>query len=211
MHKFTFLVSHLTNIGTGIRSRMDHLNQQVKEAFVDMRKHPYRLHAAFFHRGGAAGGHYWVYIFDHKKEVWRKYNDDRVSTVHNRNEIFGKPTQDNWGPPPNPYLLIYIQADRIDALAETVKRDIVYPPPEAPPPVPARSQMSEVPPDWSQSQGDVEMLEYADGTGNAGEQAQNSPPDEPYPYESDISRPQAQESKGAWDDRELMPNRTVQW
>ncbi|KAK6364123.1 ubiquitin-specific protease ubp2 [Exophiala oligosperma] len=210
----------------GIRSRMDHLNQQVKEAFVDMRKHPYRLHAAFFHRGGAAGGHYWVYIFDHKKEMWRKYNDDRVTTVLNRNEIFGKPAQDNWGPPPNPYLLIYIRADRIDDLAETVKRDIVYPPPdEAPPPVPARSQMSEVPPNWSSQQqtsqgGDVEMLEYADGGsggGNAGEQAQNNstPEDEPYPYESDISRPPPQQakesSKGLWDDSELMPNRTIKW
>ncbi|KAI1613706.1 ubiquitin thiolesterase [Exophiala viscosa] len=190
----------------GIKSRMDHLNQQIKEAFVDMRKHPYRLHAAFFHRGGAAGGHYWVYIFDHKKEVWRKYNDDRVSVVQNRNEIFGKPTQDQWGPPPNPYLLIYIQADRIDDLAETVKRDIVYPPPDAPPPVPARNQMSEMPP-----KGDVEMLGYVNG----GEQAQTTTAPDPYPYDLDISHPETQsgaKKEGDWDNSELIiPDRPVNW
>jgi len=192
-----------------IRSRMDHLTQQIKEAFVDMRKNPYRLHAAFFHRGGAAGGHYWVYVFDHKKEVWRKYNDDRVSIVQNRNEIFGKPTQDNWGPAPNPYLLIYIQADRIDELAETVKREIVYPPPDAPPPVPARNQMSEMPPE-SRTQGDVEMLEYVDGNGNGGEQAQN-PDDHPYSNDLYMSRPQARMKEGDWNDRELIADRKISW
>ncbi|KIX01528.1 uncharacterized protein Z518_09254 [Rhinocladiella mackenziei CBS 650.93] len=183
-----------------IRTRMDHLSQQVKEAFVDMRKHPYRLHAAFFHRGSAGGGHYWVYIFDHKKEVWRKYNDDRVTVVHNRNEIFGKPTQDSWGPPPNPYLLIYIQADRIDELAQTVKREINYPPPDAPPPIPARN-----PP--GQPQGDVEMIEYVNG----GEQAQD--PD-PNPYEIDIVHPPTHprvQKEGDWDDSQLIADRGINW
>jgi ubiquitin carboxyl-terminal hydrolase 25/28 len=188
---------------------MDHLTQQVKEAFVDMRRHPYRLHAAFFHRGSAGGGHYWVYIFDHKREVWRKYNDDRVSVVQNRNEIFGKPTQDNWGPPPNPYLLIYIRADRIDELAETVRRDIVYPPPDAPPPVPARSQMSEMPPSRRQrEEADVEMVEYVNG---AGEQNQRDPVTD---WDAGVTHPQSPPivpQTVDWDDGRLIDDRKIQW
>jgi len=180
---------------------MSNLSQQVKEAFVDMRKHPYRLHAAFFHRGSAGGGHYWVYIFDHKKEIWRKYNDDRVTIVQNRNEIFGRPAQDNWGPPPNPYLLIYIQADKIDELAETVKRDIIFPPADEPPRAPARNQISEMPP--MQTQEDTEMTEFVNG----GEQ-------DPYPYDLDISQPSSQpivKKQGNWDDSELIADRLVKW
>lgn len=195
---------------------MDLLNQQVKEAFVDMRKHPYRLHAAFFHRGSAGGGHYWVYIFDHKKEIWRKYNDDRVSIVQNRNEIFGKPTQDSWGPPPNPYLLIYIQADRIDELAETVKRDVIFPPPDTLPPIPPRSQMNTMPPTQTQTQtdqsGDIEMMDYING----GEQAQDSVP---YLDAMDIShslQTQSEEigvrKEGDWNDSELIKSDTrIKW
>ncbi|EXJ77985.1 hypothetical protein A1O3_09144 [Capronia epimyces CBS 606.96] len=182
-----------------LRFRMDHLSQQVKEAFVDMRKHPYRLHAAFFHRGGAGGGHYWVYIFDHKKEVWRKYNDDRVTVVLNRNEIFGQPAQDNWGPPPNPYLLIYIRADSIDTLAETVKREVVFPPPDQPPPIPARTQMSALPPTQFGGDGDVEMVENVTYDG---EQTRTSVQPPPQP---------SVRKEGDWDDSQLISDRPITW
>lgn len=198
----------LANWKSELKTRTGHLSQQIKEAFVDMRKHPYRLHAAFFHRGGAGGGHYWVYIFDHKKEMWRKYNDDRVTVVENRNEIFGKPTQDNWGPPPNPYLLIYIQADRIDELAETVKRDIVFPPPDRPPPVPARNQVTELPPTHFQQDGDVEMVENVN---YGGEQAQHPAP---CPSTLDSAHPPLQSSlqkKGEWEDTQLISDRSIKW
>lgn len=201
---------------------MTHLTLQVKESFADMRQHPYRLHAAFFHRGSAGGGHYWVYIYDHVRELWRKYNDDRVSVVTNRNEIFGKPTQENWGPPPNPYLLIYIRADKVEELAQTVMRDIVFPPPDQPPPVPARNQMSAMPPMLSGGQGDdVEMREYVNGNRNGGEQPsallapKQTPPDqEPYPYDLDISHPQTEsdvKKEGNWDDSQLIADRAVNW
>jgi hypothetical protein len=175
-----------------------------------MRKHPYRLHAAFFHRGSAGGGHYWVYIYDHKKEIWRKYNDDRVSVVTNRNEIFGNPyaqgQQSVNNPPPNPYLLIYLDAEKIDTLAETVKREIVFPPPDQPPPVPARNppqnQMSAMPPtrDTGSGQGDVEMLEYVNG----GEQALSD--------DIIVHPPEPRTKKeGDWDDSELIADRAIEW
>lgn len=195
---------HCTNQGIELKARSDVVTQQIKEAFVDMRKHPYRLHAAFFHRGSAGGGHYWVYIYDHKKEIWRKYNDDRVTVVQNRNEIFGKPTQDNWGPPPNPYLLVYVQSDRVSEVIETVKRDIVYPPPpDAPPPVPARNQMNAMPPSRG-SQGEVEMVEYVNG----GEQ-------DPFSEEFSLGEPHQPltAKEGDWDNSQLTrtDNRTIRW
>lgn len=166
-----------------------------------MRKHPYRLHAAFFHRGSAGGGHYWVYIYDHDKEIWRKYNDDRVTIVQNRNEIFGKPVQDNWGPPPNPYLLVYVRSDKVHEVVETVKRDIVYAPPDAPPPIPARNQMSEMAP-TGENHGDVEMREYVNG----GEQ-------NPVLEELNLGEPQEPtlSKEGDWDDGQLMTDRPVRW
>jgi ubiquitin carboxyl-terminal hydrolase 25 len=115
-----------------IKDRTAHLEQQLKEAFADMRKYPYRLHAVFFHRGMAGSGHYWVYIYDHKKECWRRYNDDRVNIVTDRNEIFTKPPG---SAVPTPYFLVYVKEEEVSTLVETVKRDIVYSAPAGPPPL----------------------------------------------------------------------------
>ncbi|EXJ74405.1 uncharacterized protein A1O5_02701 [Cladophialophora psammophila CBS 110553] len=209
-----------------IRSRISRLSQQIKESFVDMRKHPYRLHAAFFHRGSAGGGHYWVYIFDHKKELWRKYNDDRVSTVTNLNEIFGNPyaqtqtqgqqqpaSSSSLNPPPNPYLLIYLDADRIDELAETVKREIVNPPPDAAPVASERtdqpqSQMTAMPPAKELGNGgDVEMLEYANG----GEQAQPSQSQSSAVLDTPPPREPSVRKEGNWDNSQLIVDREINW
>ncbi|KPI35647.1 Ubiquitin carboxyl-terminal hydrolase 2 [Cyphellophora attinorum] len=107
---------------SAVNDRIQHLEQQLKELYVDMRKHPYRLHAVFFHRGLATSGHYWVYIYDHKQERWLKYNDERVDVVGNLQEIFAKTAG---GSPTAPYFLVYIDATKLD-LVETVKRDIVH-------------------------------------------------------------------------------------
>ncbi len=150
-----------------------------------------------------------MYIYDHKKESWRKYNDDRVMVVTDRNEIFGNPyakgQQTANNPPPNPYLLIYLDAEKIDTLAETVKRDIKYPPPDQPPPIPARnppqSQMAAMPPNGGDSgEGDVEMLEYVNG----GEQA--------FPDDVIVHPPLSKiQKEGDWDDSELIADRPINW
>lgn len=117
-----------------------------------MRSHPYRLHAAFFHRGTQGSGHYWVYIYDFKQEIWRKYNDGYVTTVQNRNEIFAQPTEaemHTWSGPANPYFLVYVKDEQIDRLVQSVHRNIVYPSTDYAPPQgrPPRSQMTELPPE----------------------------------------------------------------
>jgi ubiquitin carboxyl-terminal hydrolase 25/28 len=109
------------------------LFQQIETNFTDMRKHPYCLHAAFFHRGTDASGHYWVYIFDFKKEIWRKYNDGYVTEVKDTNEIFRAPAEadkNTYSGPPNPYVLIYVRSDIKDQLVESVHRELVLPPPQ---------------------------------------------------------------------------------
>ena len=109
------------------------LSQLIESNFTDMRKHPYCLHAAFFHRGTDASGHYWVYIFDFKKEIWRKYNDGYVTEVKDTNEILKAPAdadKNTYSGPPNPYVLIYVRSDIKDRLVESVHREIMHPPPQ---------------------------------------------------------------------------------
>lgn len=111
-------------------TRARDLLQQIDSNFTDMRQHAYCLHAAFFHRGTDASGHYWVYIFDFKKEIWRKYNDGYVTEVKDTNEIFRAPTEaekNTYSGPPNPYVLIYVRSDMKDELVESVHREIVVP------------------------------------------------------------------------------------
>ena len=208
---FSSRASNLRKDVKDLNEKITNLQQQIKEAFADMRNHPYRLHGAFFHRGGPTGGHYWVYIYDHVNEVWRKYNDDYVTKVTNLNEIFGEPQQsgNTYNVPANPYFLVYIQQDKIDQVVETVKRDIVYAEPGGPPPaLPPRgqrlgkmmNQMSEMPPSEinRDSEGDVEMVEYANGEPNnpLEHQVSNS--------RSYVNPDSAIEKFGDWDDSELM-------
>ena len=207
-----FFANRASNVRKDIEDlngRIVDLQQQIKEAFADMRNHPYRLHAAFFHRGGPTGGHYWVYIYDHVNEIWRKYNDDYVTKVTNLNEIFGEPQQsgNTYNVPANPYFLVYIQQDKINQVVETVKRDIVYAEPDGPPPaLPPRgqrlgkmmNQMSEMPPGAikTDNEGDVEMVEYVNGEPNNPLEHQTSP--------GYVDPEPVIEKFGDWDDSELM-------
>lgn len=86
----------------------------------------YRLHAVFIHRGMVSSGHYWVYIFDYPKRIWRKYNDNYVTEVTDpTTEIFGKQPGDR---PATPMFFVYVKQDQASDLVEVVRRDL---PPEA--------------------------------------------------------------------------------
>jgi hypothetical protein len=52
--------------------------------------------------GSATFGHYWIYIYDYQKKVFRKYNDGYVTEVSNVSEVF---THDSNNNPPTPYFL----------------------------------------------------------------------------------------------------------
>ncbi|KAK4226647.1 hypothetical protein QBC38DRAFT_220075 [Podospora fimiseda] len=77
----------------------------------------YLLHAAFIHMGPTGNaGHYWVYIRDFEQNVWRKYNDSKVTVVQDPvAEIFehGDPLED---PRRGVYLLAYIKESDVGEL-----------------------------------------------------------------------------------------------
>ncbi len=45
----------------------------------DLNRLEYRLHAVMVHEGSVNSGHYWAYVFDSRRDVWLKFNDNSVS------------------------------------------------------------------------------------------------------------------------------------
>ncbi|ORX54410.1 cysteine proteinase [Hesseltinella vesiculosa] len=89
----------------------DRLRECIQHEYDDMTEYAYVLHAVFIHQGQANYGHYWVYLLDHVKQQWWKFNDSVVTKVQ-ETEIF----KDTTGSTANPYFLVYIKKDRVDQL-----------------------------------------------------------------------------------------------
>ncbi|KAL1959884.1 hypothetical protein VTO42DRAFT_1029 [Malbranchea cinnamomea] len=107
---------------TEIERREKELDALIDNQFADLRQIPYHLYAVFMHRGSVSFGHYYIYIFDFAKRIWRKYNDSYVTEVHNTDEIFGSPDDRN---PPTPYFVVYIHDRMRDRVAQPVCRNVV--------------------------------------------------------------------------------------
>ncbi len=103
-----------------ISKQIDVLKKSLREQFMDMREHEYKLHSVFIHRGEAGGGHYWVYIYDFEHDIWREYNDDHVTEVRDRRRIFDQ-TGGAFG---TPYYLVYVQTKKLKDLVDVVCREI---------------------------------------------------------------------------------------
>ncbi len=96
--------------------------------FSDSHEVAYRLHAVVCHAGAtASAGHYWVWIHDFERGVWRKYNDTTVS-VHPAEFVFGELNTKG-----EPYYLAYVRADEVQSLVSIPRRR-----PQSPPPIPPR-------------------------------------------------------------------------
>lgn len=108
--------------------RIDKLKKKLQDQFTDMLDHRYRLQAVFMHRGTSAYGHYWIYIYDFERDIWREYNDERVSVVNDRKQIFEQ-TSPNGA---TPYYLVYVKDQDKDKLVDAVCRDIVEEEPNVP-------------------------------------------------------------------------------
>ena len=129
--------SGLANHATDADAECELLSSRLKSQFADsaFQRHAYRLHAAFFHRGTATSGHYWIYIYDFAKELWLKYNDTHVQEVTDTNEIFRRPSAADvaqWNGPANPYYLVYVRDRDKDQLVQSVCRNIVPVPEQTP-------------------------------------------------------------------------------
>ncbi|KAK2768671.1 ubiquitin-specific protease ubp2 [Arachnomyces sp. PD_36] len=109
-----------------IEARQKDLRTMIETQFTDLRLLPYRLQAVFVHHGSVAFGHYYIYIYDFEKDVWRKYNDTNVTEVHDLAEIFEHRDEQN---PPTPYFLVYVFDRKRDILVDPVCREIAEPEP----------------------------------------------------------------------------------
>lgn len=105
----------LQSIHDEVRILQDKSSQQ----FVDYQKVGYTLFAIFIHRGEASYGHYWVYIKDLQRNIYRKYNDDSVTEVPALEVLnFAE------GNTATPYYMVFVKEELKEAYIEPLKREI---------------------------------------------------------------------------------------
>ena len=112
----------LTISRTDIEARIKDVSARINSQFSDLRKIPYNLQSVFVHRGDPSGGHYWIFIFDFERKIWRVYNDEKVDEVTDLREVF-EPDQSGPRPPTSAYL-VYVQEGRELELTDAVCRHI---------------------------------------------------------------------------------------
>lgn len=100
-----------------IHDNLRHLQDRVSNQFVSYNKVGYSIFAIFIHRGEASYGHYWVYIKDPHKNIFRKYNDETVTEVP-ASEVFNF-TEGNTA---TPYYIVYIKDNLMKDYVEPLKR-----------------------------------------------------------------------------------------
>lgn len=105
-----------------LEAQIKDLEANISSQFSDLRQLPYQLSSVFIHVGSHNAGHYWIYIYDFNKKIWRKYNDEKVTEVRDMDEIF---KQDSGVRPPTPYFLVYVKDDIKEALVDPVCRDVI--------------------------------------------------------------------------------------
>ncbi|KAI2826377.1 hypothetical protein CBS147343_605 [Aspergillus niger] len=105
-----------------VENQIQETQDKISAQFADYKYLAYRLYAVFVHHGSVSFGHYYIYIFDFERNVWRKYNDNYVTEVNNLDEIFKDEGQPN---PPTPYFLVYVNDAMKDRLANPVCREIL--------------------------------------------------------------------------------------
>ena len=102
-----------------INTRIERLQENISGQFKTYKKFGYTLFAVFIHRGEASYGHYWVYIKDPKRGIYRKYNDDTVTEVP-ASEVFNF-TETNTA---TPYYMVFVKDDLTEDYIEPLKRVI---------------------------------------------------------------------------------------
>lgn len=102
-----------------INDKLNELQDHVSSQFSSYQKVGYSLFALFIHRGEASYGHYWVYIKDPHKNIYRKYNDDNVTEVP-VSEVLNF-TESNTA---TPYYVVYVKDELELDYIEPLKREI---------------------------------------------------------------------------------------
>ncbi|GEQ72194.1 hypothetical protein JCM33374_g5880 [Metschnikowia sp. JCM 33374] len=112
-HQIELLKIRLQSINT----RIENLQQKITNQFKSYKKFGYTLFAVFIHRGEASYGHYWIYIKDPKRNIYRKYNDDSVTEVP-ASEVFNF-TETNTA---TPYYMVFVKEELTEQYIEPLKR-----------------------------------------------------------------------------------------
>lgn len=128
------LIPELNQLSQIARAELTYIDQEIKDIqtmissqFADYKHLAYRLYAVFVHHGSVEFGHYYIYIFDFERNVWRKYNDNYVTEVHDLDEIYMNQDRQN---PPTPYFLVYVNDSLKDRLVSPLCREILESAPE---------------------------------------------------------------------------------
>lgn len=61
------------------KEQIEKIEKEIEKAYETIRSTPYHLYSILMHEGSAENGHYYSYILDLEKQVWRKYNDINIS------------------------------------------------------------------------------------------------------------------------------------
>ncbi|KAF2859589.1 cysteine proteinase [Piedraia hortae CBS 480.64] len=86
----------------------------------------YRLAVVFVHSGGSAGGHYFTFIRDFGRNIWRKYNDGNVNKVppHDVEEsIFKHTRRYGGGLRGTPTFVVYVPDEAKQEIVQPVCRE----------------------------------------------------------------------------------------
>jgi ubiquitin carboxyl-terminal hydrolase 25/28 len=118
----TIVIKHANLFVLDIEQEIKDKQTMISSQFADYKHLAYRLYAVFVHHGSVEFGHYYIYIYDFERNVWRKYNDNYVTEVHDLDEIFMSQDRQN---PPTPYFLVYVNDTMKDRLASPLCREIL--------------------------------------------------------------------------------------
>lgn len=93
------------------------VTRELAGIFTDMHDVAYRLHAVICHGGGYGSGHYWVWIYDFEKDLWRKYNDETVEVHTDNTKVLTDLNASG-----HPYYVAYVRADDVSRLVSVPQR-----------------------------------------------------------------------------------------
>ncbi|KAK9452222.1 uncharacterized protein V1518DRAFT_410664 [Limtongia smithiae] len=126
-------VAKLAAEAPALEARIAELESKIAAQFADLRTLAYTVHAVFIHRGQATYGHYWIYIYDVAANVFRQYNDGRVSecsedevmaTAGDAGAVARMKASAGAGTvsEATPYFLVFVRQDQTQELVEAVCR-----------------------------------------------------------------------------------------
>lgn len=112
-------ITRVQNELTEIDAELERLTGLVGHQFDGYTKVGYLIFAIFIHRGEASYGHYWVYIKDPTRDIYRKYNDEIVTEVPAL-EVFNF----SEGNTATPYYIVYVKDNLERDYVEPLKREV---------------------------------------------------------------------------------------